>query len=47
MFGYFAFHNNIAAGFTRMVPYQLAYKGKTELAVQSFDTWKILYNNLR
>jgi len=38
MFGYFAFHNNIAAGFTGMIPYQLAYNGKTELAVQSLDS---------
>ncbi len=38
LFGYFAFNNGTAAGFTGMIPYELQYKGKTELAVQSLDS---------
>lgn len=38
LFGYFAFHNGMAAGFTGMIPYELTYNGRTELAVQSLDS---------
>lgn len=37
-YGYFAFDNQTAAGFTGMIPYALEYQGKKELAVQSVDS---------